>query len=76
MMVSFERRKNDQFREGTQVVVPSRDDVLDLVTLMASWRQRSPASKSDDFVFLNFPFTTNSRNLDAPVHTRQAITYG
>ena len=76
MVVSFERRKNDQFREGSQVVVPNRDDALDLVTLMASWRQRSPAGKGDDFVFLNFPFTANSRNLDAPVHTRQAITYG
>ena len=76
MVVSFEKRKNDQFREGSKVVVPCRDDALDLVSLMACWRERSPAGKSDDFVFLNFPFNANSRNLDAPIHTRQAITYG
>ena len=70
MVVSFESRKNDQFREGSQVVVPSRDDALDLVSLMISWKQRSPANKGDDFVFLNFPFNANSRNLDSPVHTR------
>ena len=76
MVVSFEKRKNDQFREGSQVVVPSREDALDLVSLMASWKARSPANSADDFVFLNFPFNANSRNLDAPVHTRQAIAYG
>jgi hypothetical protein len=76
MVVSFEKRKNDQFREGSKVVVPCRDDALDLVSLMASWKERSPAGKEDDFVFLNFPFNANSRNLDAPVHTRQAISYG
>ena len=76
MVVSFEKRKNDRFQEGSQVVVPSRDDALDLVSLMASWKARSPANNADDFVFLNFPFNENSRNLDAPVHTRQAIAYG
>ena len=76
MVISFEKRKNDQFREGSQVVVPSRDDCLDLVTLMEQWKDRSPANKGKDFVFLNFPFNDKSCDLDAPVHLHQAIQYG
>ena len=51
-----------------KVVVPCRDDALDLVALMASWRERSPAGKEDDFVFLNFPFNANSRKAVTWMH--------
>lgn len=75
MVVPFEKRKNDQFREGSHVVIPNRDDALDLVALITSWKQRSLANKEDDFVFLNFPFNANSRNVDGHVHIKQAISY-
>ncbi len=76
MVVSFEKRKNDQLKERSQVVVASFNVVLDLVTLMDLWKQRSPANKEDYFVFVNFPFNAHSRNLDAPVQTKKAIAYG
>jgi hypothetical protein len=76
MVISFEKRKNDQFREGSQVVVPRRDNCLDLVALMEQWKDRSPTNKGKDSVFLNFPFNDKSCDLDAPVHLHQAIQYG
>ena len=73
----FDKRKNDQFREGSSVVIPRvPDSALDLPGLFLQWQDRSPAPRDSDFVFLDFPFTSTAGCLDAEVHETKAITYG
>ena len=48
----FDKRKNDQFREGSNVAIPRVTDAgLDLPSLFLQWRDRSPTNGEDDFVF-------------------------
>ena len=72
----FDKRKNDQFREGSSVVIPRVTDAgLDLPNLFVQWKTRSPASGDDDFVFMDFPLTVSAQCLDADVHVTKAISY-
>ena len=73
----FDKRKNDQFRDGSSVVIPRLpDSALDLPNLFLLWQDRSPAPRESDFVFLDFPLTKTATCLDAEVHETKAITYG
>ena len=74
--VFFDKRKNDQFREGSSVVIPRVTDAgLDLPNLFLQWKTRSPATGDDDFVFMDFPLTASAQCLDADVHVNKAISY-
>ena len=58
MTVLIEKRKNDQFRHGSQVVIPVvPEESTCVVTLFRNWRLRTPSNFLEDYVFLDFPLT-------------------
>jgi hypothetical protein len=46
-----------------------------LVSLLSHWRELSPAPKAEDYVFLDFPLTEQSTNVDADIFPDQRIKY-
>jgi hypothetical protein len=76
MVVFIEKRKNDQFRHGSQVVIPAvPEESTCVVDLFDTWHRRSPNNLPEDYVFLDFPLTATSNALDAPVHMGMPIKY-
>ena len=77
MVIHFEKRKNDQFREGSEVVIPSNEEKRSacVYRLLEYWRALSPAAGNNDYVFLDFPVTERSTNIDAEVNEKKHILY-
>ena len=57
VIIHFEKRKNDQFREGSEVVIPGNEEkrAACVYRLFEFWRVLSPTAGNDDHVFSGFP---------------------
>ena len=76
MFIFIAKRKNDQFRHGSQVVIPAvPEESACVVRLFNMWHSRSPENLPEDFVFLDFPLTAASDAFDAPVNFGMSIKY-
>ena len=54
---TLQETENDQFREGSEVVIPSNEEKRSacIYRLFEHWRALSPSAGDDNYVFLDFP---------------------
>ena len=57
IVIHFEKRKNDHFREGSEVSIPENKEKRSacVYRLFEYWRSLSPAASDNDYVFFGLP---------------------